>query len=55
MLLVLLTNSKFNVKVTEPEVYPVQVQGPKSIKVMQTLFGDRILQVKVLLDSRNGS
>ena len=39
-------NSKFNVKVTEPEVYPVQVQGPKSIKVMQTLFGDKILQIK---------
>ena len=39
-------NSKFNVKVAEPEVYPVQVQGPKSIKVMQTLLGDKILQVK---------
>jgi aminomethyltransferase len=39
-------NSGLKVKVTEPEVYPVQVQGPKSIKVMQTLFGDKILQVR---------
>ena len=39
-------NSGLRVKVTEPEVYPVQVQGPKSINVMQKLFGDKILQVR---------
>ena len=35
-----------DVKVREPEVYPVQVQGPKSKDVMRTLFGDAILDIK---------
>ena len=39
-------NSGLKVKVIEPEVYPLQVQGPKSLKVMKLLFGDKILQVR---------
>ena len=39
-------NSGLNVQVTHPPVYPVQVQGPKSKDVMQTLFGDWILDMK---------
>ena len=35
-----------DVKVREPEVYPVQVQGPKSKDVMRTLFGDAVLDIK---------
>ena len=32
--------------VREPEVYPIQVQGPKSKDVMQTLFGEAVLDVR---------
>lgn len=39
-------NSGLNVEVTHPEVYPVQVQGPKAKDVMQALFGDWILDIK---------
>ena len=39
-------NSGLKVNVREPEVYPVQLQGPKSINVMQTLFGEKILKVR---------
>ncbi len=39
-------HSGLDVKVREPEVYPVQVQGPKSKDVMQTLFGDAVLDIK---------
>ena len=39
-----------DVKVREPEVYPVQVQGPKSKDVMRTLFGDAVLRHPLLLD-----
>lgn len=39
-------NSGLNVKVTHPEVYPIQLQGPKSKEVMKTLFGDSILDMK---------
>lgn len=35
-------NSGFNVKVTEPDVSPLQVQGPKSTLAMHRLFGDWI-------------
>ncbi len=31
-----------NVNVQEPDVSPIQVQGPKSKNVIQTLFGDRV-------------
>jgi glycine cleavage system aminomethyltransferase T len=39
-------NSGMDVKVDEPDVYPVQVQGPKSRDVMTTLFGPRIQDIK---------
>jgi aminomethyltransferase len=39
-------HSGMDVKVREPEVYPIQVQGPKSKDVMQALFGDAVLDIK---------
>ena len=38
--------SGLDVKVREPEVYPVQVQGPKSKGLMADLFGDAILGLR---------
>ena len=38
--------SGLDVKVREPEVYPVQVQGPKSKDVMTALFGDSITDIR---------
>ena len=35
-----------DVTVREPEVYPVQVQGPKSKDVMRALFGDAVLDIR---------
>ncbi|MBA2768402.1 MAG: glycine cleavage system protein T [Sporichthyaceae bacterium] len=35
-----------NVQVGEPDVAPVQIQGPKSKALMTELFGDRILDMK---------
>ncbi len=35
-----------DVKVREPEVYPVQVQGPRSKDVMTALFGEKILGIR---------
>ena len=40
-----------DVTVREPEVYPVQVQGPKSKDVMRTLFGAGDRRHQVLLDA----
>ena len=40
------THAGMDVTVREPEVYPVQVQGPKSKDVMRTLFGDAVLDIK---------
>lgn len=39
-------SSGMNVKVTHPEVYPIQLQGPKSKDVMKALFGDSVLDLK---------
>jgi glycine cleavage system aminomethyltransferase T len=39
-------HSGMDVHVGHPDVYPVQVQGPKSKDVMRDLFGDRILDMK---------
>ena len=39
-------NSGLDVTVREPEVYPVQVQGPKSKDVMVALFGDSVLGIR---------
>ena len=33
-------NSGMNVEICEPDVSPVQIQGPKATSVMETLFGD---------------
>ncbi len=40
------THAGMDVKVREPEVYPVQVQGPKSKDVMRTIFGPAIDDIK---------
>ncbi|HEX8026389.1 MAG TPA: glycine cleavage T C-terminal barrel domain-containing protein [Candidatus Limnocylindrales bacterium] len=39
-------NSGLDVTVREPDVYPIQVQGPKSKDVLVKLVGERILDVK---------
>jgi glycine cleavage system aminomethyltransferase T len=39
-------NSGFDVKISEPDVSPLQLQGPNSGKIMQTLFGDDINDLK---------
>jgi glycine cleavage system aminomethyltransferase T len=38
--------SGLNVTVREPDVHPVQVQGPKSKDVIRTLFGDTVADLK---------
>ena len=38
--------SGLDVKVREPEVYPVQVQGPRSKDVMTALFGDSVMDIR---------
>ena len=39
-------NSGLNVQIREPDVAPVQIQGPKSKALMNDLFGDRILDMR---------
>tara|TARA_B100000927_G_C16453556_1_gene464870 strand:- start:561 stop:1700 length:1140 start_codon:yes stop_codon:yes gene_type:complete len=39
-------NSKLNVKITEPDVSPLQLQGPTSGEIMIKLFGDSIKDLK---------
>ena len=39
-------NSKFDVSITEPDVSPIQLQGPKSKQIMLHIFGDEILNIK---------
>ncbi len=39
-------NSGLDVVISEPDVSPLQLQGPQSGKVMQALFGDSILDLK---------
>ncbi|HEV8600875.1 MAG TPA: glycine cleavage T C-terminal barrel domain-containing protein [Gemmatimonadales bacterium] len=39
-------NSGLKVKLTEPDVSPLQVQGPKAKEVVRTLFGDAVLALK---------
>lgn len=38
-------NSGLDVQIREPDVSPLQVQGPKAKAVVQTLFGDRVLDL----------
>lgn len=42
----LAVNSGMRVEIREPDVSPLQVQGPKSKQVMQALFGDRVLDLR---------
>jgi aminomethyltransferase len=35
-----------DVEIREPDVSPMQIQGPKSKDVVQTLFGDQVLEMK---------
>ena len=39
-------NSGLDVKITEPDVSPLQLQGPKSGKIMTALFGSNILNLR---------
>ena len=39
-------NSGLDVKITEPDVSPLQLQGPNSGKIMQKLFGDSVNDLK---------
>lgn len=49
-------NCGMDVVVTEPDVSPLQLQGPKSPQVAQALFGDSVLELKYyrLLETRLG-
>ena len=38
--------NKFNVKITEPNVDIMAIQGPKSFKLMEDIFGEKIKQLK---------
>ena len=39
-------NSELNVNIIEPDVSPLQLQGPKSIDIMKVLFGHEITKLK---------
>ena len=39
-------NSGMNVKISEPDVSPLQLQGPKSGEIMKVLFGEKIKDLK---------
>src|SRR5262245_6478168 len=39
-------SSTMKVKITEPDVSPIQIQGPKSKEVVKTLFGPKVLKLK---------
>jgi aminomethyltransferase len=39
-------NSGMDVKITYPDVYPIQVQGPKAQESLRSLFGDWIMDMK---------
>jgi glycine cleavage system aminomethyltransferase T len=39
-------NAGMDVAICEPDVSPLQLQGPKSGQIMQTLFGDSILDLR---------
>ncbi|HEX9755708.1 MAG TPA: glycine cleavage T C-terminal barrel domain-containing protein [Gemmatimonadales bacterium] len=39
-------HADLRVTITEPDVSPLQIQGPKAKEVVRTLFGDRVLGLK---------
>ena len=48
-------HSELDVTVREPEVYPIQVQGPKSKDTMRTLFGPGIDDIKYYWTLHHGA
>ena len=42
----LATGNKFNVKISEPKVDIIAVQGPKSFDLMKKIFGQKIIELK---------
>jgi aminomethyltransferase len=42
----LAVNAGMKVTLTEPDVSPIQIQGPKAKEVVKTLFGDKVLELK---------
>jgi aminomethyltransferase len=42
----LAVNSKYDVEISEPDVSPLQLQGPKSRDIMVKVFGNKILDLK---------
>ena len=42
----LAANSDYDVEISEPDVSPLQLQGPKSRDIMIKIFGDKILDLK---------
>ena len=42
----LAANNKYDVEITEPDVSPIQLQGPKSKDIMVKIFGNEILELK---------
>ena len=45
-------HSGMDVTITEPDVSPLQLQGPNSGRIMQALFGDRVTGAALLLAGR---
>ena len=39
-------NSSLKVKIKEPDVSPLQLQGPNSLEIMKVLFGEKITNLK---------
>jgi aminomethyltransferase len=42
----LAANSDYDIEISEPDVSPLQLQGPKSRDIMVKIFGDKILDLK---------
>ena len=42
----LAVNNSYDVAITEPDVSPIQLQGPKSKEIMLKIFGNEILDIK---------
>lgn len=42
----LAVNSGMDIKIGEPDVSPMQIQGPKSKEVVHTMFGDPVLELE---------
>jgi len=51
----LAVNSGMKVNITEPDVAPMQIQGPKAKEVVETLFGDKVLQLPIFISGTEGA